>query len=164
MGLWPGDQPSRSGSRTCDATVAPLEASLQRGRLLGRLPRRGEGVAGRARDGDGGTPLSIQLLMGALPALVALPPVPSVPLGLQLGVLLVELQGRDTSRSTTWGEPKMPPRALFPATQLRSLQPPKAGHPSPAGPGPAPLWPAQLQAAHLVHVERVETHLGGGIL
>ena len=27
------------GSRTCDATISPLEAGLQRGRLLGRLPR-----------------------------------------------------------------------------------------------------------------------------
>lgn len=26
------------GSHTCDATISPLEASLQRGRLLGRLP------------------------------------------------------------------------------------------------------------------------------
>lgn len=81
-------------SCTCDATVSPLEAGLQRGRLFSRLPRRGEGVAGRARDRDGGTPLSIQLLMGTLPALVTLSPVPSVPLGLQLGMLLVQLQAK----------------------------------------------------------------------
>jgi len=93
-GVLPQSSDHRPGSRTCDATVAPLEAGLQRGRLLGRLPRRGEGIAGRARDGDGGIPLSIQLLMGALPALVALSPVPSVPLGLQLGVLLVQLQAK----------------------------------------------------------------------
>lgn len=132
-GIWAWSSAPCSGSHTCDATVAPLEAGLQRGRLLGRLPRRGEGVAGRARDGDGGTPLSVQLLVGALPALVALPPVPSVPLGLQLRVLLVQLQGQDTSRSTMWGEPKFPHR---PSPQLTPT--PKEGHPGPATPLASP--------------------------
>lgn len=109
------------GSRTCDATVSPLEASLQCGRLLSRLAWQGEGVAGRARDGDGGTPLGIQLLVGTLPTLVALSTVPSVPLGLQLGVLLVQLQAK-IRVSQLCGRAQMPEHTLLPALYTHWFQ------------------------------------------
>ena len=109
--------------------------------------------------------------MGALPALVALSPVPSVPLGLQLGVLLVQLQAK-TRMSQLYGRAQMPTHPLSPAlythwsqlTLTLVSQSLYTGYPSPACCGPAPLWLAQLQAAHLVHVECMETHLSGGVL
>lgn len=111
----------RPGSRTCDATVSPLEAGVQRGCLLSRLPRRGEGVAGGARDGDRDTPLGIQLLVGTLPTLVALSPVPSVPLGFQLGVLLVQLQAK-IRVSQLRGRAQTPKHTLSPALYTHWFQ------------------------------------------
>lgn len=109
--------------------------------------------------------------MGALPALVTLSTVPSVPLRLQLGVLLVQLQAK-TQMSQLRARVQMPKHTFSAAlythwsqlTLTLVSQSLWTGYPSPACPDPTPLWLAHLQAAHLVHVECMETHLSGGVL
>lgn len=75
--------------------------------------------------------------MGALTALVTLSPVPGVPLRLQLGMLLVQLQSRDTGGSATDAPMHPLPSKALPVN-------PKQGTPVLPALGPCPLWLAQL--------------------
>lgn len=77
---------------TCDAPVAPLEAPMQGGGLRCSRPGCSTGIAGRAGDGLGGPGTLSPLFRGTLSTLITLPAVPHMPLGLSLGLLLVELE------------------------------------------------------------------------
>lgn len=77
---------------TCDAPVAPLEAPVQGSGLGCSRPGCSTGIAGRPRDRLGGPGTLSPIFRGTLSTLITFPAVPHMPLGLSLGLLLVELE------------------------------------------------------------------------